>query len=67
MDTKTRRIYGKGAPFEGAPQRFGGKLPQTAPSLDPPLPGALFQYSKLRFNLDSIWPTILSSLGEDPD
>jgi len=54
MDTKTRRIYGKGAPFEGAPQRFGGKLPQTAPSLDPPLPGALFQYSKLRFNLDSI-------------
>jgi len=26
----------KGVPFEEAPQRFGGQLPQTAP-LDPPL------------------------------
>jgi len=31
MGTKEGRIYGKGAPFKGAPQRFGGQLPQTAP------------------------------------
>jgi len=37
MGTKKGRIYGKGAPFKGAPQRFvGGQLPQTSP-LDPPL------------------------------
>jgi len=32
MGTKKGRIYGKGAPFKGTPQMFGGKLPQTAPS-----------------------------------
>ena len=37
MGTKKGRIYDKVAPFKGAPQRFGGKLPQTAPPLDPPL------------------------------
>jgi len=31
MGTKKGRIYDKVAPFKGAPQRFGGKLPQTAP------------------------------------
>jgi len=31
MGTKKGRIYGKGAPFKGAPQRFGAQLPQTAP------------------------------------
>jgi len=36
MATKKGRIYGKGVPLKGAPQRFGGQLPQIAP-LDPPL------------------------------
>jgi len=36
MGTKKGRIYGKGAPFKGAPQAFGGQLPQTAPPLDLP-------------------------------
>jgi len=29
--TKKGRIYGKGAPFKGAPQMGGGQFPQTAP------------------------------------
>jgi len=36
MGTKKVRIYGKGAPFKGAPQRFGGSCPKLPP-LDPPL------------------------------
>ena len=31
MGNKKERIYGKGAPFKGAPQKFGGQLLQTAP------------------------------------
>jgi len=36
MGTKKGRIYGKGAPFKGAPQTFRGAVAQTAP-MDPPL------------------------------
>jgi len=32
MGTKNRRIYGKGAPFKGAPQRFGGGSCPKPPS-----------------------------------
>ena len=38
MGTKKGCIYSKGAPFKGAPQTFGEKLPQTFPPLDLPLP-----------------------------
>jgi len=31
MGNKKKRIYGKEAPFKGAPQRFGGQLLQTPP------------------------------------
>jgi len=32
MGTKQERIYGKGAPFKGAPQRFpGGSCPKLIP------------------------------------
>jgi len=31
MGTKIGHIYGKGAPFKGAPERLEGQLPQTAP------------------------------------
>jgi len=34
---KKGRIYGKGAPFKGAPQRFGGVVAPNRPPLDPPL------------------------------
>jgi len=37
MGTKKERIYGKGAPFKGAPQRFGREVASNCPSLDPPL------------------------------
>jgi len=33
MGTKKGRIYNKGAPFKGAPQRFGGAV---APNCPPP-------------------------------
>jgi len=33
MGTKKMRIYGKGAPFKGAPQRFAG---DSCPKLPPP-------------------------------
>jgi len=36
MGTKKGRIFGKGAPFKGAPRGLGEHLPQTPP-LDPPL------------------------------
>jgi len=40
MSTKKGRIYGKGAPFKGPPQAFGGgSCPKLPPPLDPPLPG----------------------------
>ena len=35
MGTKKGRIYGKGAPFKGVPQKFGGQLPQTVPPGSP--------------------------------
>jgi len=38
MGTKVGRIYGKGAPFKGAPQRFGEAVAPKCPLLDPPLP-----------------------------
>jgi len=31
MGTKKGRIYGKGAPFKGAPQRFGGTVAPNCP------------------------------------
>jgi len=37
MGTKKGPIYGKGAPFKGAPQAFGGTVASNCPPLDPPL------------------------------
>jgi len=37
MGTKKGRIYGKGAPFKGSPQEFGGRSCPKRPPLDPPL------------------------------
>jgi len=37
MGTIIGRIYGKGAPFKGVPQRFGGGSCSKLPPLDPPL------------------------------
>jgi len=41
MGTKKGRIYGKGAPFKGAPQKFWGDSCPKLLSLDPPLDYAI--------------------------
>jgi len=63
MGTKKGRIYGKGAPFKGAPQRFGGQLPQTAP-LDPPLQ-VISKISKLIKNM-KVLPRVFLRRFRDP-
>jgi len=37
MGTKKGRIYGKGTPLKGPPQRFGGAVAPNCPLLVPPL------------------------------
>jgi len=45
MGTKKGRIYVKGAPFKGAPQRFGGgSCPKLSPPLDPQLLAAYIHF-----------------------
>jgi len=41
MGTKKGRIYGKGAPFKGEPQKFGGEVVQNCRPPDPPLASAM--------------------------
>jgi len=47
MGTKKGRIYGKGAPFKGAPQRFGGEVAPDFPLLDRPLDYSLVLFRSL--------------------
>ena len=51
MGTKKGRIYGKGSPFKGAPQRFGGGSCPKLPLLDPPLVSILCLRSSILLQL----------------